>query len=363
MRLLTAYIGRELLLAWLAILFVLLLVILGGELARLLTEALEGRIAADLVLQLVLLKIPVAMEILLPLATLLAVMITFGRLYHDREMEVMSASGIGDRYFLRLVMRMAAVVALLAAGSALLISPWAMQQENHIFADTQLKAQVKALSGGRFTPLNTSNGIFYAEKISKHGELQDIFIQLRPDDHPDLLLTAPMGKFIVVGDRTQLVLEGGQVASGLLAPDQVQLQYFEKLTISLPEWQAKQGTPEVESLATSQLWASPDDPKMMAHLQWRLFVGLSVLLMAWAGWHLAKVGPRQGRYSRMAYGLGFYLIFTQLAITVRAEIQRGELSVFPGMLVVVLLVLLFLLPWRDFWYRIKLHWLSQRGTS
>jgi lipopolysaccharide export LptBFGC system permease protein LptF len=38
---------------------------MGGEVARLLTEALEGRLSPDLVLQLVLLKIPMAMEILL----------------------------------------------------------------------------------------------------------------------------------------------------------------------------------------------------------------------------------------------------------------------------------------------------------
>lgn len=349
MRLLTAYIGREMVLSFMAVLGVLLLVILGGEVARLLTEALEGRLSADLVAKLVLLKIPVAMEILLPLSTLLAVMLTFGRLYHDREMEVLSASGIGGRYFLRIVLSLGLIAALMAGFFSVFASSWAMQQERGIMAEGQMRTHIKSLVGGRFTPLPSSNGVFYAEKVSANGQLTDVFIQLRPVDKPDKLLSAPKGHFEIAGDRTKLILEQGQLVDGALGSDKLLVESFDHLAVWLPDWQVKLSELDIEALDTLTLWQRRHEPRAMAHLQWRFFVAASVLLMAVMGWRLSRVGPRKGRYSRMALGLGFYLLFTQIAIALRSQIQTGAFPVMPGMLVMLLLPMLFLLPVSRWW--------------
>jgi lipopolysaccharide export system permease protein len=355
MRLLTGYIGRELLLSFVAILGVLLLVILGGEVARLLSEALEGKISPDLVFKLVLLKVPVAMEILLPLSMLLSVMLTFGRLHHDREMEVMSASGISQGYFIRLLATFGVSVGLLAMWLSVFASPWAMQQERQLMAEGQMRVQIKALSGGRFTPLSSSNGVFYADKITPDGRLQDVFIEMRPKDRPDMLLTAPKGHFAIEGDRTVLVLQEGQLTEGALGQDRLAVHQFEQLSIWLPDWQVKVSGLDIEAMDTLTLWQMRDEARALAHLQWRFFVGFSVLVMALMGWRLAQVGPRQGRYARMAWGLGFYLLFTQLAITVRAEVQRAGIPPMPGVFVLLLLPMALWLPWRDWWQRVMVR--------
>lgn len=352
MRLLTAYITRDLLLSFIAILLVLLLVLMGGEVARLLTEALEGRISPDLVFKLVLLKVPMAMEILIPLSMLLSVMLTFGRLYHDREMDVLAASGISPRYFLRIVMLLALIVSMIAGFFSLYAGAWSMQQERQLLAEGQLRTHIKALVGGRFTPLPSSNGVFYAEKITSKGELSDVFIQLKQADKPDQLLLAPIGFFEHRDERTQLVLQNATVFSGLLGDDKLMQQQAERLTIWLPEWQTKLSKMHIEAEDTLSLWQQRDDPKAMAHLQWRFFVVVSVLLLAFVGWKLSKVAPRKGRYSRMAWGLIFYLVFTQLTIAYRSQIQAGSVAAYPGMLLMLVLPLLLFLPWRHWWWRL-----------
>lgn len=269
MRLLTAYISREMTLSFVAVLGVLLLVIMGGEVARLLTEALEGRLSPDLVLQLVLLKIPMAMEILLPLSVLLAVMLTFGRLYHDREMEVLAASGIAPRYFVRLVMLLALIAALMAGFFSLFGAAWSMQQERNILAEGQLRTHIKSLVGGRFTPLPSSQGVFYAETVTAKGELTDIFIQLRTPEKLDQLLLAPRGYFEQQQGRTQLILLNGQVMSGLLGPEELMSQRFERMTVWLPDWQVTLSALDIEAMDTLTLWQKRDEPRAMAHLQWR----------------------------------------------------------------------------------------------
>jgi len=353
MRLLTAYISREITLSFVAVLGVLLLVIIGGEVARLLTEALEGRLSPDLVLQLVLLKIPVAMEILLPLSVLLAVMLTFGRLYHDREMEVLSGSGIAPSYFMRLVMVFALMAALMAGFFSVFMASWSMQQERSILAEGQLRTHIKSLVGGRFTPLPSSQGVFYAETVSAKGELTEVFIQLKTPEKQDQLLLAPQGYFEQKQGRTQLILLNGQVMSGLLGQDQLMIQRFEQMSVWLPDWQVTLSALEVEALDTMTLWQRRNEPRAMAHLQWRFFVVGSVLVLAFVGWRLSRVAPRKGRYSRMAIGLGFYLVFTQVAIALRSQIQSGGLAMFPGMFIMLIFPLLLVLPIGHWWWLVK----------
>lgn len=353
MRLLTAYISREIILSFIAVLGVLLLVILGGEVARLLTEALEGRLSPDLVFQLVLLKIPMAMEILLPLSVLLAVMLTFGRLYHDREMEVLSASGIAPRYFVRLVMGFALIAALMAGFFSLFAASWSMQQERSILAEGQLRTHIKSLVGGRFTPLPSSQGVFYAETVSAKGELSDIFIQLRTPEKLDQLLLAPSGYFEQAQGRTQLILLKGQVMAGLLGQEELMSQRFERMTVWLPDWQVTLSALDIEAMDTVTLWQRRDEPRAMAHLQWRFFVMGSVLVLAFVGWRLSRVGPRKGRYSRMALGLAFYLVFMQVAIALRSQIQGGGIPMFPGLLVMLVFPLLVVLPLAHWWWLLK----------
>lgn len=353
MRLLSRYLLKELLLSFVAIIMVLLLILMVGEVARLLSEALEGKISPDLVLRLVLLKIPLALEMLLPLGMLLAVMLTLGRLYHEREMEVMAASGIGSDYFMRLLLGFAGIISLLTLALALWLSPWVLQQERQILAEGQMRVQIKALSGGRFTPLSQSGGVFYAESITPEGVLSEVFISLRPKDKADLLITAPDGAFQWVDERSILVLNNGAFTEGVLGQGRLSVSRFEQLSIWLPDWQVTLSGLQMPAMSTTELWALSADPKAMAQLQWRFFTALSVLVMAVMAWRLARSSPRQGRYSRMGYGILFYLIFTQLAISLRAEVQRGDFAVFPGVFAILLLPMLWWFPWRDWWQRIR----------
>jgi lipopolysaccharide export system permease protein len=353
MRLLSRYILKELILSLIAIVFVLLLILMAGEIARLLSEALEGKISPDLVFRLVLLKIPLALEMLLPLGMLLTVMLTFGRLYHEREMEVMAASGIGQGYFIRLLLGFAGLFSVITLSVALFVSPWALQQERQLLAEGQMKVQVKALSGGRFTPLSQSGGVFYAEKITPEGALTEVFISLRPKDKPDLLITAPKGQFTFTEERTVLILTQGQFIEGALGSDRLSVNRYDQMSVWLPDWQVKLSNVHIQAMPTEQLITMLPEVKAITQLEWRVFTGLSVLIMALMGWRLARVAPRQGRYARMGYGLGFYLVFTQLAISLRAEVQRGDFSVMPGVFAMLLLPLLFWLPWKDWWQKVS----------
>ncbi|MDE2090176.1 MAG: LptF/LptG family permease, partial [Gammaproteobacteria bacterium] len=80
------YLNKEVGQTWLAVSTVLLVIILSSVLVRFLREAAAGVLSGEAVFYLLGLKVLIYMELLLPVAFFLAVMLTLGRWYRDNEM-------------------------------------------------------------------------------------------------------------------------------------------------------------------------------------------------------------------------------------------------------------------------------------
>ena len=89
------YLIREIGLTFLATVLVLLALVLSHRLAGYLSKAASGLLARDAIFVLLGLQSLYFLIVLIPLAFLLSVMLTLGRLYHDHEMMVLTACGYG----------------------------------------------------------------------------------------------------------------------------------------------------------------------------------------------------------------------------------------------------------------------------
>ena len=101
-RILSRYLLREVLVAWLAVTAVLLVILLTNQLASVLARAAEGGFPRTVVLDLVGLGVVRNLAVLLPVGLLLGVMLALGRLYHDSEMTAVVACGVGGLKLLQL---------------------------------------------------------------------------------------------------------------------------------------------------------------------------------------------------------------------------------------------------------------------
>ena len=113
-RILSRYLLREVLVAWLAVTAVLLVILLTNQLASVLARAAEGGFPRAVVLDLVGLGVVRNLAVLLPVGLLLGVMLALGRLYHDSEMTAVVACGVEP-------LRIYAPIALLALAVAMLV--------------------------------------------------------------------------------------------------------------------------------------------------------------------------------------------------------------------------------------------------
>ena len=89
------YLTRDILLHALAVSLVLFLVVFAGRFIRYLAEAAVGSLTGDVLLPIMLFKLPGFFEMILPLGLFIGILLSLGRLYAESEMVVLKACGIG----------------------------------------------------------------------------------------------------------------------------------------------------------------------------------------------------------------------------------------------------------------------------
>lgn len=341
MRILDKYLYKELVLTFLAVLIVLLLITFGTEVTQLLALVIEGKIPSTVVFEILVLKVPAALELILPLVALLSVMLTLGRLYQDQEMVVLNSCGVGESYFQRILTWFLVPLVLVLAFITLWLTPWAAKQERLIIMEAQTSAPVAGLVAGRFNELPQSNGVLYAAEIKANGSMRDVWIRVM-DPEQDLVLSAPEGQFEWVDGRLALVLRNGFSYQGLLVGEALEVRQYERFDGFLPDLDTLTTAPEMAEFSSLELWIS-EDLAQQALLQWRLALPFSVLVLGLLAFKLSKTKPREGRFARVFLAIVLYVFFIQLMIMIKDWIKLGQWPPELGLWPVLIFFLVFAL--------------------
>jgi len=335
LRILDKYIFKELSFTFIAVLLVLLLITFGTEATKLLADAMKGDIPASVVMQLLMLKIPAALEIILPLVALLAVMLAMGRLYQDQEMVVLNSCAIGPKYFKKMTFAFLLPVAFITAGISLFLTPWSYQQEREIISQAQTISPLVGLVPGKFNTLPNNQGVLYAKSINDKGQMKAVWLKYE-SKKDDLLLVAPKGQFEWINNRVVLVLENGYSYSGLHGNENVTVQKYQRFEGYLPELTPAKLHAKIYEKPTIELFGS-DDLKEQSMLQWRLVTPFGILVLGLLGLKMSKTGPREGRFGKIFFALVMYILYNQLLLVGRDGLENGVWPVWLGLWPIVLL--------------------------
>lgn len=341
MRILDRYLLAELFQVWVAVLLVLLLITFGTQASELLAEAVQGSVSPALVGHLLLLKVPPALEVVLPLVMLLAALLTFGRWYQDQEMVVLYSCGVSPRYFQRQVALFALPVALLALFNAGWLAPWSLEKSRLMLTEAQRNLGFAALQPGRFNPLG-QGGVFYMAERTDDGRMRQVWLRY-PTPEGELVLSAPQGGFEWVDGRLALVLQDAWSVQGLDRPDAgVTVRHFKRFEGFVPQLSVRIPRRSIKELTLPELLGQ-DMPQAQALLHQKLIAPVSVLVMALMGLVLSRTRPREGRFARVFWALLLYVLYVQLLTTFQDRVHHGEPVWMWGMWAVPLLYLLWLL--------------------
>ncbi len=356
LRIVDRYLARELAVSFLAATLILLLVVMGATLADLLAKIARGRVAADLLLALVGLRLVDMLTLLLPLAAFLGVQLAYGRLYRESEMAVFAASGLAVTGLLRPLALFAVPLTIATALIAFWLAPAAVRQAQSLQEEASRSLIIAGLEPGRFVELPNNDGIMYVEWMSADGtRFRKMFVEserVNAEDHSTSvnIITARDGELYHEADGVArfLGLNDGFRVEGVLGQDDFRLMRYQRNDIKLSDSgtdvtpdSVKRAAPTAELLASS-------DPVQRAELQWRLAAPLSVLVLVLLALPLAKATPREPRYARLLIALlSWFIYYNGLALG-RAWLSQGRIDARVGFWWAVLptaLIALYLL-WR-----------------
>lgn len=332
------YLSREVLQISAAITLVLLLIFLSSRLIRFLEQAASGGLSPELVASMILWRVPSALELILPLALTLAVLMTLSRMNSESELAVLQTSGCSNRRLFGWLLVPTGAIAVVTGMLSLVVAPHvAMQLEQAVARKNQLTA-LDTVIAGRFQS-DGSGRLLYAEQISAdREELYDVFIT-EPATQRDreIVMTAQRARHeIQDGDKFLVLFDGYRYVGDPQRLDW-EVSQFDRYLLRIDQTVAERPS-KIETLSTGQL-VSLGTPEALAVFHWRMSMPILVILMMPFAFILARSAPRQNRFIWMVPIMLLQFIYFMLLTMGQGAISEGRMSPWPGLLWVHLAVL------------------------
>ena len=313
------YINRELLATFAVTLLVLFVVAVGGRFIGYLQDAAVGKYAADSLLTVMGLRLPGFLQLIVPFASYIALLLTLGRMHAEQEMAVLQSCGVGLGRLLGWTLAPLGLMVGVVAWLSLTLTPANNAALDRFVLEQRTKAGFDRVQPGLFQVSNGGRRVTYAESLDEDGRiLNEVFISEYGDGDAVASIWAKHGeqyvdeetgsRFLVLEEGMRLAL-GGSAAKDEHTSKPRQLIRFASLGQKIDVGAAVLRMKE-DAQPTASLWRR-DDAAAAAELHWRIALPLFCLISALIALGVSPVKPRQGRFGRIVPGvlimLGYYL--------------------------------------------------------
>jgi len=324
---------RESLQTLFAILIVLAFIFLLFGLSWLLGRAVQGKIADTVVLKLLGWQMIARLDLLLPLSFYLGILLTFSRWYRDSEMTVLAACGIGLPQLLRPVLVLATVIAVVAGGLAMFITPkaWRAVAEETNTAGVQLS--ISGLVPGAFSVSQEDKRVIYIRDFAPDsGDLVDPFILKRKTEGQDVIVArSGYEEANEASGEKFLVLLRGKAYAGVAGQADFRIVDFEKYRLRLED---KPAVPAAK-LRSDQLSMIELVPLRTpsARAEWHARIGkpIVVFVVALFAVALSYTDARRGRMANLFAAVLVYLTYSNMLNLGQSLIKKGKVGDWVGL--------------------------------
>lgn len=333
------YLSRQIIQVMIAVTLVLLVVALTSRFIQYLGDALAGQLASDILLLLMLYRLPDFLLVILPLALFLGIILAYGRMYADNEMVILLGSGFSQRRLLMVTQAASTAVLLIMALLSLQLAPWGVRNTEQIKQNQQELTEIDLIVAGQFQRFAGGSRVTYAERIANSDagrQLESVFVAMNAEASgaeatPRIVLaeSARPQPDPVSGSRF-MRLENVLQYEGEPGSADFRVGQFDAQMLLLPEATEFAPVLEESTLPTLQLWGSADLAQR-AELQWRLSVILLIPVITLIAVPMSRVNPRQGRYSKLLPAALLYALYFVALQLCRDLVADGRLSPLVGL--------------------------------
>jgi len=332
-RILDRYILKELLIPFCFGIFILTFLILIHQLLRLMELVIDKGVDLLSVGQIFLALLPSFFLLTIPMAVLMASVMTFNRLSYDNEIIALKSVGVGFYRFLRPVLLFSVVAALFTLLMGMMAQPWGGGSFKSLAVKILKKRAGVGIEEGKFNG-TFSNIMIYVESMPTFTEMEGVFIyDIRDPNAPKIIIAK---KGVLLNDPGTAAIEfrlldGSLHVQGNDGPD-YQRVVFETYDLRLDLGSVLQGgntnleAPTYQEIKKNVEASGGKDIRalrLLAEFYKNFSFSLASLVFGVIGVPLGIISGRTGRLGGFTVGIGlitlYYLLNTlgDYLITIR----------------------------------------------
>lgn len=275
----------------------------------------------------------IALEVILPSAFYLSVIMAIGAWHRDREAYACYATGISPTRIEAPLIGLALFVAILVGVLSLEARPWSYKLSYTLKERlTQLTSEL--LQPGTFYRWNDQL-VIHARRVNEsEPRLEGVFAAQREDDRYHIIrsqrarISAPDDE-----NRQQLEFLDGDIYEMLLGDGTQRHTSFGRLVYQTDAGESSRANHR-RTLPLGELLAS-GSTKDLAEAQWRTTMPIVTFLIGLIAIRLGHVRPLQSTYARLGIGIGIYVLVFNLINLLTSAVERGQMPAWPGLYVIV----------------------------
>ncbi|WP_160106699.1 LPS export ABC transporter permease LptF [Pseudomonas izuensis] len=331
------YLSREVLLTLSAVSAVLLVIIMSGRFIKYLAQAASGLLDPGSLFLIMGFRLPGFLQLILPLGLFLGILLSYGRLYLESEMTVLSATGMSQERLFFMTLFPATLVALLVAWLSLSLAPQGANQFQLLLNKQDALTEFDTLEPGRFQALRDGTRVTYTERMSDDRiNLGGVFISQKNigannKDRGISVLVAEKGRQEIRPDGNRyLILDNGYRYDGNPGQADYRAIKYDEYGVLLPKPDVSDEVTDRDAMTTRALIGS-DDIRLRAELQWRISLPLLVFVVTLMAVPLSRVNPRQGRFLKLLPAILLYMAYLTILIAARGALDKGKIPAVMGL--------------------------------
>ena len=350
------YLLKSLALFFLAITFIIGLLVFGNQFVLTVQESVEHGIPFAELLPLVGFNMLRDIPIILTLSLFLSIIITISQFYKNSEAVIMNSIGLGDKNFINIVQPIVIFLFFVIFFLSIFAVPWAKQHKSLAEDETINASEFSFISEGKFESFKDGEIVFYASDSSKldaYGEqnMEEIFIYSSDKGSTVIVFASEARKYIDTQTKsTYLRLKDGIRYEGLPGSSNIKILDFEAYDLEIVSGEVIKSISNFSKIEEKNSFDLIAEGGLLANaeMQWRFSQPISILILSVFGVFLGKSSPRSGKGINLIIGLVIFMLYNNGLLLAKTSIESGQLSPLIGMWVIHLFLIIFLIFFYQF---------------
>lgn len=345
------YINFKLLTIFLAIIFIISLLVFGNQFVLRVKESIEIGVPFQELMPIVALNMLRDIPLIVALSLFLSIIITINQLYKNSEAIVMNSVGIGFKHFCIIIQPIVIIIFATLLIFTTYIIPIAKYEKNIIETNTENASEFSFITEGEFEEFKNGEIVFFASKSNGIKEdsfqnMEEIFIFALNNNDPIIAVANEAIKFInLENNGTYLRLKNGRRYQGF--PNQINktILDFDVYDLEIVPGDIKNSaiaSSSIESKKTSEL-IRIGGSAALSELQWRISQPVSLLILSFFGILLGRTSPRGSKGLGLVFGLVLFIFYNNFLLIAKSSIENETIHPSIGFLGVHLFIVILVL--------------------